>query len=70
MSETWIGYDGKNYSSKKEKIKADLAYVANLEKLGKKTFYGMDGNLYFDEKTYLLANQKYLEETKESSLKR
>ena len=66
MQETWIGYDGKTYQTKKDKLKADLKFIALLSKSGKTLYYGMDGNLYFDEKTNeikgkckLKANKSY-----------
>lgn len=70
MQETWIGYDGKTYQTKKDKLKADLKFIALLSKSGKTLYYGIDGNLYFDEKTLLEANREFLKETKELPLSR
>ena len=70
MKETWIGYDGLPYKSEKEKIKADLKYIANLQKSGKHPFYGMDGQIYLDEKDLLIANRNFLNDEPKSTLRR
>lgn len=65
MKEVWIGYNGVEYSSLNDKINADLKYIAELEKKGVRTFIGMDGKLYCDEKDYLLANREWLKQKEE-----
>ena len=53
----FIGYDGYNYPTKKDKLKADLKYVSNLIKQGKKPFYGKNGELYLSEEELLQAEE-------------
>lgn len=60
MTKTFIGYNGKSYNTEKEKLKADLQFLADLEKSGTRPFIGMDGAVYYNETEYLKANRKYL----------
>ena len=54
MQETWIGYDGKTYQTKKDKLKADLKFIALLSK-----FYQNREKLYIMEwmVTYILMKR-------------
>ena len=64
MERSWIGFDNIPYKTEKEKLEADLKYIAKLEKEGRRPFIGMDGKIYFDEQKFLEANKTYLEENK------
>ncbi len=70
MTESLLSYNGKTYRTNKEKIKADLEYIASLHKKNLRPFYGIDGKIYLTEKDFLLANRAYLQENIDNTLKR